>query len=270
MPYEKLLDLVDKLTQGIWLFGSTGTGKSHNAFMDYDPATCYVWKDDKGWQDGYCGQETVIINDFRGRNMPYEKLLDLVDKLTQGIWLFGSTGTGKSHNAFMDYDPATCYVWKDDKGWQDGYCGQETVIINDFRGRNMPYEKLLDLVDKYPTTVNRRGREPMPFTAKTVIITSSLTPNQIYNRRDSEDSLDQLLDRFTVVELKGESRRPKKKKPNKTVHSILEKTLKSGLGVIIRPSPSLLDKSKKSLLSECPDDFNIVRKDEIDKGCCLV
>ena len=93
--------------------------------------------------------------------------------MTQGEWRWGETGTGKSHAAFENYDPATHYVWKNDKGWQDGYTGQETVIINDFRG-HIPYDELLQMVDKWPYTVPRRCREPAPFLAKKVIITSSL------------------------------------------------------------------------------------------------
>lgn len=115
-------------------------------------------------------------------------------------WIWGSTGTGKSHYAFKDYNPDTHYLWKlRDHGWQDGYTGQEIVIINDFRGE-IAYNDLLDLLDKYYTTVNRRGREPAPFLAKHVIITSSLRPELVYNRRNAEDSLEQLLRRIEVKE----------------------------------------------------------------------
>ena len=61
-------------------------------------------------------------------------------------------------------------MWKDDNDWQDGYTGQETVIINDFRG-GIKYAVLLQLIDKWPAFVSRRGREPAPFLAKHVIIT---------------------------------------------------------------------------------------------------
>lgn len=121
--------------------------------------------------------------------------------MTQGIWYYGPTAVGKSHKAFQGFDPDTHYVWKNDKGWQDGYTGQATVIINDFRGE-ISYNEMLQLVDKWPYTVPRRAREPAPFLAKTVIVTSSLAPSQVFNRRDVEDSLQQLLRRFNVVNLK--------------------------------------------------------------------
>jgi hypothetical protein len=39
-------------------------------------------------------------------------------------------------------------------------------------------ELLLDLVDRWPKTVKIRNREPRPFLAKTLLITSSMTPEE--------------------------------------------------------------------------------------------
>lgn len=120
--------------------------------------------------------------------------------MTQGFWWHGKTGTGKSHKAHTEYPDA--YVWNsDDKGWWDNYDGQETVIIDDFRG-GLTYGTLLRLVDKYPYTVPQRGKEPVPFLAKRVIITSSLTPELVYNTLHETDSLDQLKRRFIITEFK--------------------------------------------------------------------
>lgn len=119
---------------------------------------------------------------------------------TKGIWYYGPTGVGKSHKAFEGFHPDTHYVLNvNDNGWWEGYTQQETVIINDFRGE-IKYATLLNLVDKYPFTVPRRGREPMPFLSKTVIITSSKCPEDIYsNILSNVESLKQLERRFEIV-----------------------------------------------------------------------
>lgn len=122
-------------------------------------------------------------------------------EMTTCEWIAGPTGTGKSHKAFEGYHPETHYLWKlNDNGWQDGYSGQETVIINDFRGE-IKYNEMLNLIDKWPFTVPRRAREPVPFLAKHVIITSSLYPAEVYTNRNKEDKLEQLYRRITVTKL---------------------------------------------------------------------
>lgn len=119
-------------------------------------------------------------------------------EMTRGYWLYGKTGSGKSHRAFEGYDPKTHYLLINDNGWWDGYAQQHTVIINDFRGW-IPYDILLDLIDKWPTTVRRRGREPLPFTSKRIIITSSLTPEEVYHNRHDSDSIEQLERRVLSI-----------------------------------------------------------------------
>jgi hypothetical protein len=125
--------------------------------------------------------------------------------MTEGIWLTGPSGCGKSHRAFAGFDPKTHYVYPDDNGWWDGYTGQEVVIFNEFRGNVMTFSRLLDLCDKWPTTVRRRCREPVPFLAKKIIVTSVLRPNECYpvvfSDLSGNDRGDQLLRRFRIVEV---------------------------------------------------------------------
>lgn len=128
-------------------------------------------------------------------------------EMTTGVWYYGPTATGKSHKAFENFHPDTHYVWKNDNGWWDGYKGQETVIINDFRGE-ISYNTLLQMIDKWPFYVKRRNRQPMPFLSKKVIITSSLAPDMIYCHRDFEDSIEQLLRRIDVVKMRQKFIKP--------------------------------------------------------------
>lgn len=120
---------------------------------------------------------------------------------TRGIWIYGGTGKGKSHKAFQGYTPDTHYVLNvTDCGWWEGYKGQPTVIINDFRGQ-MTYTEMLLLVDKWPHTVRLRNKGPVPFTSNLVIVTSSLHPSQVYHNLHAADKIDQLCRRFEIEEL---------------------------------------------------------------------
>lgn len=121
-------------------------------------------------------------------------------QMTKGIWYWGETGVGKSHKAFEEFTPETHYVVPNDNGWWDGYTQQHTVILNDFRG-HISYNELLQMVDKYPFSVKRRNREPMPFTSRFVIITSSLPPEKVYHNRNDEDKIEQLLRRFDIIHM---------------------------------------------------------------------
>lgn len=125
--------------------------------------------------------------------------------MTECIWYFGETGCGKSKLAFENFNPDTHYVWARDNGWQDGYTGQEIVIIDDFRGE-ITYGELLNLIDMYPYRLKRRNREPVPFLAKKIIITSPKNPVDTYCNLAIKDSISQLLRRTQVVHLEKNGR----------------------------------------------------------------
>lgn len=139
----------------------------------------------------------------------FDKLEDIrMEKLfrtemTEGWYLWGGSGAGKSHSAFKNYHPDTHYILNlQDKGWWDGYRQQETVIINEFRGQ-IPYGELNDLIDKWPKTVSRRNRQPLPFTSKRVIITSSMPPEEVYHNLSENDELTQLFRRFKIIHVRS-------------------------------------------------------------------
>lgn len=121
-------------------------------------------------------------------------------EMSKALWIHGGTGTGKSHYVFQNFHTDTHYVWPNDGKWWDGYRQQETVIFNDFRGE-IAYNEILQIIDKWPYNVCRRNREPMPFTSKYVIITSSIPPEEVYKRRCKEDSIKQLMRRVKIVDM---------------------------------------------------------------------
>lgn len=118
---------------------------------------------------------------------------------TEGLWYYGKTGSGKSYRAAQESKNIGTFIWTADKGWWDGYKPLEhkIVIIDDFRG-NMPYADLLRLIDETNAMVPLRNKGQIPFLAKKVIITSSLTPEECYNNLSKNDKIDQLLRRLKI------------------------------------------------------------------------
>lgn len=158
--------------------------------------------------DDICEDNPTLFHQY-GRTL--NKLEDIAlrkkyrSTMTKGIWYWGDTGTGKSHKAFNEAFknyPDNWYNWPKDGQWWDAYQGQKLVIINEFRGTcHIRYDELLDLIDKWPKNVSRRNREPVPFLADKVIITSSMAPEECYNDLPEGDCCEQLLRRFEVIEL---------------------------------------------------------------------
>lgn len=154
----------------------------------------------------------TIVTDYPDAYLKANRVIDKLEDIalrnrvrnfmTEGEWVYGPTGVGKSDYAFQV--PGSRYVWTDDKGWWDGYRGEDNVIIDEFRGQ-IPFNELLRMVDKHPNYyVRRRNRSPMPFISKKVIITSSMPPWGVFKNLDKDDSIKQLLRRFKVYHITSE------------------------------------------------------------------
>jgi len=118
--------------------------------------------------------------------------------MTKGIWYYGRTGRGKSHTCFDGYDPKDVYNKPLRDEWWDAYKGQKTVLFNEFRGQ-IPFDEILCLLDKWPHDCRRRNREPVPFLAETLIITSALHPREVFKDNcKSVDDLEQLIRRLEI------------------------------------------------------------------------
>lgn len=111
--------------------------------------------------------------------------------------LVGPTGTGKSATAWAE---ATFDAYPKDpmsKFW-DGYRGQKSVVIDEFRG-TIGISHLLRWLDRYPLLVEVKGSSVV-CCAETIWITSNLHPVNWYPDLDAV-TVDALLRRLTIREM---------------------------------------------------------------------
>ncbi len=105
---------------------------------------------------------------------------------TQFIIFWGITDQGKSHLANLF---PNCYSVPRATSTQfyDGYDPNrhDTVIFNDFKGA-LPFTELLQLTDKWPYEVNRKGSQVV-WKPKYLIITSNFEPKLWYKRKALDD-----------------------------------------------------------------------------------
>lgn len=110
-------------------------------------------------------------------------------------WYYGASGSGKTRQAIKeggdDY-----YISMKNLQWWDGYTGQKTVIIDDFRADFCTFHELLRITDRYPYRVNIKGAS-IWLQATTIIFTSCYKPDEVYNTRED---IVQLIRRITNIQ----------------------------------------------------------------------
>ena len=183
-------------------FYEFGDKPSQGARNDLNELKDKIFSGEKKVKDILC-EDPFMYHQY-GRTL--EKLEDVYinkiyrTEMTTCEWIYGKSGTGKSHYAFQDYHPDTHYnIQTRDalRGWWDGYSGQNVVIINDFRGE-LTFSELCLLIDKWPYRVSRRNREPREFISKHIIITSCNSPYDIYADVLQNEDIVQLKRRIEV------------------------------------------------------------------------
>lgn len=119
---------------------------------------------------------------------------------TIGYWCWGPTGTGKSRWAHSL--PGGVYFKAADTKWFDGFVGQETCVLDDFRpNKEITFSKLLQLADYYPMVVETKGG-CRQFNAKRLIVTTPLNIDETFAHIEflKEGSIAQLKRRFMELE----------------------------------------------------------------------
>lgn len=121
-------------------------------------------------------------------------------------WHVGSSGTGKSYTFVKlceKFGEDDIYMLSDvENGGLDFYQAEEIIFIDEFKG-NMPYHKLLLLLDKYKIQFHARYSNIYSLW-NTVHITSIYPPDDVYKFMVDEttrniDSVQQLLRRITTI-----------------------------------------------------------------------
>lgn len=106
-----------------------------------------------------------------------------VEQLRTVHCFWGATGTGKSRRAWTEAGLDAYPKDPRSKFW-DGYRGQESVVIDEFRG-GIDIAHLLRWFDRYPVIVEIKGCATV-LKAKTIWVTSNLHPNDWYPDLDVE------------------------------------------------------------------------------------
>lgn len=107
----------------------------------------------------------------------------------------GPTGTGKSRKAWEEATFEAYPKGPTSKFW-DGYRGQESVVIDEFRGQ-IEISHMLRWLDRYPVLVEVKGSSEV-LKAKTIWITSNLAPEDWYPNVD-QPTKDALLRRLQIT-----------------------------------------------------------------------
>lgn len=100
------------------------------------------------------------------------------------IILCGYAGTGKTAWAIATSGEDASY-YKPDLSkqtlWYDGYQGERTLILDDFRGSSMRFEELLKVLDGHQLQLPIKGGHTYAMWTR-VVITSNTTPDEWYQR----------------------------------------------------------------------------------------
>lgn len=124
------------------------------------------------------------------------------DFKTRAIWVYGNNIDLVSDKLFEGYNPETHYLYNDnDHGYWDGYTQQDTVIINDIVSECLPLATLCKLADNKPYNVPRRGRQPIPFISKYLLVGNKYHPELVYSSIYKQDDYNNFINKFEIVKV---------------------------------------------------------------------
>lgn len=115
------------------------------------------------------------------------------------VWIFGPTGTNKTRTAFeasKRFSGQSPWISNGGLTWFDGYDGQSTVIIDDYRTGDCKWNFLLRLLDRYPIRVPYKGGFT-EWAPSLIFITAPYGHKEMWNYKTPE-ALSQLTRRISM------------------------------------------------------------------------
>lgn len=117
------------------------------------------------------------------------------------IWIHGETGTGKTEcsrrlcsDVYFGEEP---WMSAGSLQWFDGYDGQSSAILDDFRTNHCSFSFLLRLLDRYPLRVPFKGGF-VNWNPKLIFVTAPYQPKDMFNLK-REGDINQLCRRITHI-----------------------------------------------------------------------
>lgn len=130
-------------------------------------------------------------------------LEDKRDWKPEVVWIYGPSGSGKSKLANeMAHEAGDWFLKKSSNGkWFSGYDGHRTLWIDDvkadfFGSECNTYAYLLDILDRYPCTLETKGGQRQ-LLARLIIITSLNHPTMIFD--DNSKELTRRIDKYVKL-----------------------------------------------------------------------
>lgn len=129
-------------------------------------------------------------------------------KQIEVIWISGKSATGKTSLAkeYAEKLNRPYFITGSSKDIFQNYCGEHTIIIDEFRKGTIPYSDLLRILDPFGSQVMAPSRyNDKSLACDLFIITSPYNPVMFYQQLlksfsvNSIDSLEQLLRRITLT-----------------------------------------------------------------------
>lgn len=113
-------------------------------------------------------------------------------------WIFGKSNSGKTFmvNEYVDHEDT--YIKSSSTGrWWDGYYGQKTVVLDEFRDEHISASQLFSMLQPFPFRIETKGGTCF-LKATTFYVTTIQSPWECYSSSLGEDII-QLLRRINLI-----------------------------------------------------------------------